>query len=414
MKNKKILELNKINYHITNLLGTNEVNVLEDVSGHINEGQITGIIGKSGAGKSCLLRIISGLIEQNSGQVKFRDLEVKTSMVFQDFALFPWLNVQENIELGLRSFHLSEAEIKERASEMIELIGLDGFEDSYPKELSGGMKQRVGFGRALVSEPDILLLDEPFSSLDILTAESLRSDFLELWQQKIISIKAAILVTHDVSDLLSVCDRVLFMEGKTGQFYNQMDVTLKHPRNADSSEYKKLSDEIYKSVFRDMKHNYALRKGHTVDYKVLSNICRVNIGMLIGFMEELNSDRYKGFANITKISEDIKIEIDDMGSCIEFAEALDFIKFKDSNIRITAFGRGFASTTGKNQKQIFAAKLRKYIGIISEFEELLKTESSNEKAIKKLQDRISKKLGKEKTQQAIDGLLNWVKFADII
>lgn len=416
MEHKKILELKKINYRVTNLLGTNEVNALEDVSGYIYEGQITGIIGKSGAGKSCLLKIISGLLEQSSGEVIFTDKKYasKTSMVFQDFALFPWLNIQENIELGLRSTNQTEDDIAEKAKEMIELVGLDGFGDSYPKELSGGMKQRVAFARALISEPDLLLLDEPFASLDILTAEALRSDFLELWQHKMLSIKAAILVTHDVSDLLSTCDRVLFMEGKTGQFYNDIDINLKHPRNSASKEYKALSDKIYECVFKDMHHNYVLRAGKGVDYKALSNICRVNVGMLIGFLKELTSEKYKGAANITKISEDLKIEVDDIGSCIEFAEALDFIKLKDSNIRITTFGRGFVNSESSEQKIIFASKLRKYIGIISELEELIISEKNKQKALKKLEEKVAKKLGKEKTQQVIEGLLNWVKFADII
>lgn len=413
---KPLLKLQNINYRTLNLLGTDEINVLENVNGEFPLGKITGIIGKSGAGKSCLLRIIAGLLEPTSGKVIFdfkKQESPKASMVFQDFALFPWLNVCQNVEMGLRSFDLSEEEIHDRSMEMIGLVGLDGFEKSYPKELSGGMKQRVGFARALVSEPDILLMDEPFSSLDILTAENLRADFIELWTQNLLPIKSAILVTHDVTDILTVCDRVYFMEGRTGQFYQSLDINLPRPRNISSRKYSELSDKIYKYVFYDLEHNYRYKAGQKIDYKLFVNISKVNTSMLTGFLDLLNSAKNTSGIDISQLSKESNMEVDDLSSCVEFSEALDFIKHKASIIKLTPFGKAFATKPIAEQKQIFSAKLRKYIGIVSEFEKLKDSEGSSNKALKKLEERVSKKLGKEKTQQVVEGLLNWVKFAEI-
>lgn len=418
MKNKKILELQNISYKVLNLLGTNEINILENVNGIFYENQITGIIGKSGAGKSCLLKIIAGLLKQTSGKIKFNLTgpfsQIKTSLVFQDFALFPWLNVQENIALGLRSFSLSEKEIDERSMEMIELVGLEGFENSYPKELAGGMKQRVSFARAVVSEPDILLMDEPFASLDILTAESLRSDFLELWSQKLLPIKAIILVTHDINDLVSMCNKVCFMEGKTGQFYKELEIDLPYPRMVNSSKYHQISKKIYKNVFLDFTHDYAYKIGQKPNYKIFVNICRINVFTLIGFLELINKIGGTKEVEIASFATQLDINPDDITGCLELAKALNFIKLKNAEVKLTAFGKNFISITPNEQKIIFATKLRKYISIVNEFERIFNKQKSLDKAIEKLGMQLNNHLDKQKTQQVIKGLLDWVKFAEII
>lgn len=179
--------------------------VLDDINLNVYEGEIVAVLGKSGSGKSTLLRIIAGLIEATNGSVNYRGKIVDgpargISMVFQTFALLPWLTVLQNVELGLEALGVAREERRSRALKAIDMIGLDGFETALPRELSGGMRQRVGFARALVVNPDILLMDEPFSALDVLTADNLKSDLLDLWQSKKTGLNAIIFVTHSKQD----------------------------------------------------------------------------------------------------------------------------------------------------------------------------------------------------------------------
>ena len=198
-----------------------ELLVLDDINLTLNEGEIVGLLGRSGSGKSTLLRLIAGLARPTAGSVVYRGQPVTgpapgIAMVFQTFALFPWLTVLENVQLGLEALGLPEAEIRQRALAGIDLIGLDGYESAYPRELSGGMRQRVGFARALVVHPNILLMDEPFSALDVLTAETLRTDFLDLWIEGKLPIKGVILVTHNIEEAVLMCDRILVFSRNPG------------------------------------------------------------------------------------------------------------------------------------------------------------------------------------------------------
>jgi NitT/TauT family transport system ATP-binding protein len=182
-----------------------ELLVLDNVDLRLGDGEIVALLGRSGSGKSTLLRIIAGLIKPSAGEVIYRGEQLRgpaegVAMVFQTFALFPWLTVLQNVEAGLEAQGMPPEEMRERALRAIDLIGLDGFANAYPRELSGGMRQRVGFARALVVDPTILLMDEPFSALDVLTAETLRTDFLDLWMENKLPIKSVLLVTHNIEE----------------------------------------------------------------------------------------------------------------------------------------------------------------------------------------------------------------------
>ena len=210
--------------------------VLDNVDLTIKAGEIVGLLGRSGSGKSTLLRIVSGLLAPTSGDVRWRGTALHgpaegVAMVFQSFALFPWLTVQENVELGLEAQGVARVEREKRAEDAIDLIGLGGYESAYPKELSGGMRQRVGLARALVVHPDLLLMDEPFSALDVLTAETLRTDLIDLWSEGKLPIKSVLMVTHNIEEAVLMCDRVLVFSSNPGRVAQELVVPFPHPRN---------------------------------------------------------------------------------------------------------------------------------------------------------------------------------------
>src|SRR5512142_439878 len=224
--------------------------VLEGVNLTLREGEIVGLLGRSGSGKSTLLRLIAGLAQPQGGTLSYLGKPIDgppsgVAMVFQSFALFPWLTVLENVQLGLEALALPEKEIRTRALAAIDLIGLDGYESAYPRELSGGMRQRVGFARALVVHPNILLMDEPFSALDVLTAENLRTDLIELWGQKKLPIKSILLVTHNIEEAVQMCDRALIFSSNPGRVTTEIKIDLAHPRERTDPRFEDYVDRIY-------------------------------------------------------------------------------------------------------------------------------------------------------------------------
>src|SRR5579871_2119127 len=224
--------------------------VLDGVNVAIDEGEIVSLLGRSGSGKSSLLRIIAGLLKPTSGRALWQGQPVNgpypgVAMVFQSFALFPWLTVEENVELGLEAQRTAQAERERRAADAIDLIGLGGFEGAYPKELSGGMRQRVGFARALVVHPELLLMDEPFSALDVLTAETMRTDIIDLWIEGRLPIRSVLMVTHNIEEAVLMSDRILILSSNPGRIMAEIKITLPHPRNRDDPRFRQQVDDIY-------------------------------------------------------------------------------------------------------------------------------------------------------------------------
>ncbi|HNR00829.1 MAG TPA: ABC transporter ATP-binding protein, partial [Trueperaceae bacterium] len=233
--------------------GGQHLAVLEGVSLTLQEGEIVGIVGRSGSGKSTLLRVIAGLTEPSTGSATYRGAPIAgpppgVAMVFQSFALLPWLTVLGNVELGLQALGASREETRERAMEAIDLIGLDGFEQAYPRELSGGMRQRVGIARALVVHPDVLLMDEPFSALDVLTAEALRAEILELWSSGRLPTSVIVLVTHNIEEAVLMCDRVLVFASRPGRVAAEVAVDLPQPRERTDPRFGRLVERLYSEL----------------------------------------------------------------------------------------------------------------------------------------------------------------------
>src|SRR5487761_2122500 len=245
----KLIELNNVSRAFPKASGS-QIQVLQNVDLTIRAGEIVGLLGRSGSGKSTLLRIIAGLVKPSSGSAVCRGETIIApprgiAMVFQSFALFPWLTVQQNVEMGLEALGVEPAVRRARALAAIDLIGLDGFENAYPKELSGGMRQRVGFARALVVNPDILLLDEPFSALDVLTAETLRGDLLDLWQESRIPTKGIIVVSHNIEEAVEMADRILIFSSDPGRISAEVPVALPQPRDWYDPAFRQIVDQVY-------------------------------------------------------------------------------------------------------------------------------------------------------------------------
>src|SRR6478752_2358310 len=266
--------------------------VLDDVDLTLKSREIVGLLGRSGSGKSTLLRIIAGLGEASGGDVEYRGARVDgpaegIAMVFQTFALFPWLTVLQNVELGLEAQGVPPRERRERALKAIDLIGLDGFESAYPKELSGGMRQRIGFARALVTRPNLLLLDEPFSALDVLTAETLRTDFLDLWCEGRMPIKAVVLVTHNIEEAVLMCDRILVFGSNPGRILTEIPVKLPQPRNRLDPSFRSLVERIYVEMTSLRAGEHQARNEVFPGLGIGTVLPRVSSNLLSGLMEKV-------------------------------------------------------------------------------------------------------------------------------
>ena len=246
-----LLELRHVSKNFKHAKGN--LRVLEDINFTIEEGEFIAIVGPSGSGKSTLLRIMNGLIPPASGQVLYKDKQVdginpECALVFQSFALLPWLTVKANVELGLEARGIAPAAREKRASVYIDKDGLDGFEEAYPRELSGGMKQRVGFARALAVEPGVLLMDEPFSALDALTAISLREELLALWQSPDMPVHTIIIVTHVIEEAVELAGRIVVMSASPGRIGAELKVDLPRPRDRRHESFNALTDKVFSLI----------------------------------------------------------------------------------------------------------------------------------------------------------------------
>src|SRR5215475_13252088 len=306
--------------------------VLEKVNLTIRAGEIVGLLGRSGSGKSTLLRIIAGLIAPSSGNAQCRGEPIQgppngVAMVFQSFALFPWLTVLQNVELGLEALGIDAAERRQRAIAAIDLIGLDGFESAYPKELSGGMRQRVGFARALVVHPDLLLMDEPFSALDVLTAETLRTDLVDLWVEGRLPIKSILMVTHNIEEAVLMCDRILVFSTNPGRVAAEFKVDLPHPRNRLDPSFARLVDTIYVRMTQ-RKEVRAPAPGAAGQA-----LTHVSSNVLSGFIEAIAAPAYNGRADLPHLAEDFQMEIDELFPITEALQLLRFAEVEHGDIQ---------------------------------------------------------------------------------
>ena len=387
--------------------------VLDDVNLSLREGEIVGLLGRSGSGKSTLLRIISGLIEPSAGEVNWLGKPLDgpakgVSMVFQTFALFPWLTVLQNVEAGLEAQGVPARARRERALAAIDLIGLDGFENAYPRELSGGMRQRVGFARALVVDPALLLMDEPFSALDVLTAETLRTDLLDLWTQGRMPIKSMLIVTHNIEEAVFMCDRILVLSSNPGRLVADIKVPFKHPRNRLDPAFRKLVDEIYaKMTARDAAETTTRR------LEVGSRLPDVSTNLMAGLIETLAAAPYHGRADMPEIARSLHLEVDDLFPIAEMMQLLGFADVRDGDLLLTPPARVFAEMGTQARKLMFADHLLRNVPLAARIKKVLNERPGHRAPRVRFEQELEDFLSDTAAEETLDTVIDWGRYGEI-
>lgn len=396
--------------------GAPELLVLDHVNFDIHAGEIIAILGKSGSGKSTLLRIIAGLIHPTSGEVLYHHKPIEKpepglTMVFQHFALLPWLTVLQNVELGLEAKGVSREERRNRAIAAIDVVGLDGFESAYPKELSGGMSQRVGLARALVVDPEVLLMDEPFSALDVLTAENLRGDLIDIWQSDKTNIKSVILVTHNIEEAALLADRILVFANDPGCVRSVVDVNLPHPRNDQTPEFRKLVDDIYGLMTKPVIE--ALRK--EIKFKTIDlgyRLPQVQISEMMGLLESLE-DRKETVVDLPELAEELNFEIDDLFPIMEALEILRFAQVPEGDIKLTPEGEELAKADILDRKKIFARHLINYVPLASQIRTELDVNPERKISEEHFLEELEHYLSEQAAEEVLTTVIDWGRYAEI-
>ncbi|HEY3730109.1 MAG TPA: nitrate/sulfonate/bicarbonate ABC transporter ATP-binding protein [Steroidobacteraceae bacterium] len=396
-----------------------ELLVLEGVNLTLQAGQIVGLLGRSGSGKSTLLRLIAGLAEPSAGTLSFRGQMIAgcatgIAMVFQSFALFPWLTVYENVALGLEAQGMDKAQIRKRSLAAIDLIGLDGFESAYPRELSGGMRQRVGFARALVVHPDILLMDEPFSALDVLTAETLRTDFLDLWAEGQMPIKGVILVTHNIEEAVLMCDRILVFGSNPGRILSEIDVTLPQPRKRLDPKFRELVERIYVEMTSRRGGAAPTARAERFPGQGIGSVLpRVSSNLLAGLMETLAAPPFNGAADLPKIASDLQMEIDELFPVAETLQMMRFAEVEGGDIRLTPEGMAFATAEIDVRKQIFARHLLNYVQLAAHIKRVLDERASHSARKSRFIDELEDFMGENDAEQTLRAVISLARYAEV-
>ncbi|MGE5516423.1 MAG: nitrate/sulfonate/bicarbonate ABC transporter ATP-binding protein [Bacteroidota bacterium] len=393
-----------------------ERTVLEGVDFRLEDGEIVALLGKSGSGKSTLLRIMAGLVGNNGGQALYRGAPILgpvqgISMVFQSFALFPWLTVQQNVELGLEALGVPPAERDERAAAAIEMIGLGGFEGAYPKELSGGMRQRVGFARALVMNPDILLMDEAFSALDVLTAENLRDDLLELWHERRICTKGMLVVSHNIEEAVYMADRVLVFSSDPGRVRAEIPVGLEHPRDPDSPAFRQIVDEVYglMTASTRMAGGGAAEPIH-IGYR-LPNATPNRMAELL---ETIAEPPFNGRADLPALAEFTELPDDALFHLFEGLRVLGLARLAVGDIFLSPAGKAFVEAEPPQRKELFAEHLLRAIPLAAHIRRVLDERRDHRAPEDRFLQELEDYLTAEEADRVLETVITWGRYAGIV
>lgn len=396
-----------------------ELLVLDNINFKMYEGEIVAILGKSGSGKSTLMRIIAGLINASSGTVMYRGKSVTRpvrgiAMVFQSFALLPWLTVLQNVELGLEAMGVDRDERRERAIKAIDTIGLDGFESALPKELSGGMRQRVGFARALVVNPDILLMDEPFSALDVLTADNLRSDLLELWQSKKTGLNGIIFVTHSIEEAIAIADRIIIFNSNPGSIRADLRLTLPFPRSDIDPRFRNQVDRVYTLMTtQPLQERMSEDSVGHAEIDIGYRLPEANISEATGLLELLNSPEHQGKMDLPDLADTLTLDIDDLFPLTEILDILHFAKVSKGDISLTEEGKAFVEADTQDRKKMFSLALTKYVPLARYiYDQLIRHprhRALEENFLSLLEDYLSE----DEAERVLSTVIEWGRYAEL-
>ncbi len=395
-------------------LETKEFLAVKEISLHIKPGEFVCLLGPSGCGKSTLLRIIAGLNAVTSGVVSYHGQPLKgvnpyTTIVFQTFALYPWLTVQENVEIALKARGVAPAERVERALKLIDIVGLDGFESAYPRELSGGMRQKVGFARAMAVEPELLCLDEPFSALDVLSAEALRGELMELWLNKKIPTKAILMVTHNIEEAVFMADRIVIMGKDPGHIVTEIAVTLRHPRQRKDTAFQSLVDKVYAAVAGQSKPKEEALGTQPGQPGVTRPLPNSQLNAVAGLLEKLVDEG--GRVDLYRMGGDLVLELDDLLPIVETGDLLGFITVHEGDLLLTPLGRAYADATILARKAIIAGRVLR-LPVIGWIYETLQRDDNGRVARDYFHDKLQADFGDEAEEQ-LDIAISWGRQAEL-
>lgn len=385
----------------------------------IEPGAIIALLGPSGSGKSTLLRMLTGLARPSAGQVFWHGQPIETqtpnvSIVFQSFALFPWLSVIDNVEAPLKARGVGAIDRRKRALKILDMVGLDGFESAYPKELSGGMKQRVGFARALVVEPEVLFMDEPFSALDVLTAENLRGELLELWTAKKIPTRSIFLVTHNIEEAVLLADRIVILGRNPARIRADVPVTLSQPRSRKARRFVELVDTVY-TVLTQPTVEYPLAAAkptaapeHVATYQALPHARPGGIAGLLELLVDLG-----GRDDLYHIAERLVTEVGDLLIIVEAASLLGFLRVQEGDVEITPEGRTFAEADVLKQKVLFRDASLKHVTLLQQIDHALRVKADRAMPDEFFHDLLDEHFSEDEARRQLETAITWGRYAEI-
>ncbi|MBR8834047.1 MAG: nitrate/sulfonate/bicarbonate ABC transporter ATP-binding protein [Stigonema ocellatum SAG 48.90 = DSM 106950] len=398
-----------------------QIVILENINLELRSGEIVALLGPSGSGKSTLMRMIAGLIPPSKGKILYHNrpligLNPGVAIVFQSFALYPWLTVLENVELGLKAKGEPSDGRRQKALRMIDIIGLDGFENAYPKELSGGMRQRVGFARALAVEPELLCMDEPFSALDVLTAENLRFELLDLWLERRIPTQAILIVTHGIEEAVILADRIIVLGRNPGRIRADFPVTLPHYRDRKHPSFQALVDQVYKIITNPDLEEIETQSTtvspqeptpEPIKYQFLPS---VRIGSIAGLVELLE-DRPK--TDLYRLGQELQLEVDDILPIVEAAKLMNFVDLAEGDISLTRIGQEFIAGGIDQRKDIVKTQLLEHIRLVQQISRLLQAKRNQRIPEELVLDILESHVSPEEAQQQLKTAIDWGRYAEI-
>jgi NitT/TauT family transport system ATP-binding protein len=391
-----------------------EQTVLEEVSLRIVPGEVVALLGRSGSGKSTLLRILAGLIRPSMGRVLVKDSPLygpnpSVAMVFQSFALLPWLTVQENAELGLHARGAPKEVCEKQAGEALGMVGLEGFEGAYPKELSGGMRQRVGFARAFVMKPDVLMMDEPFSALDVLTAENLRGEISDLWERGAFPARSIILVTHNIEEAVLLADRIVVLGANPGSIRGEVRVDIARPRGRKEPRFTELVDYIYTVMTNPLAPFGQLPSAKRSDRFPMLPHARA--GGISGLLEIVNDGG--GREDLPKLAESLRLEVDDLLPTVDASALLGFAQVAQGDVTITEVGREFATAGVHRSHEIFKEQLLKAVPFVSTVVGTLRQKKDGRVSKEFLLDILDEHFSATEAERQFETLVDWGRYAQL-